>query len=153
MVKLQEAIEIFKSLVPDKSEIFVGGATGMAGAIVTLLFGEWTHALNALLIAMAIDYLTRVMAAAINPESKIDYRIGAIGLGKKAMILLIISLGHLADLVLGTNIICMGITYAYLANEGLSIIGNAEAAGVPVPNIVKAAYHAIEERSGSNAKL
>ena len=121
---------------------------------MTILFGEWTNALNALLIAMVIDYITGVMAAAVNPESQIDYKVGINGLAKKAIILLIVALGHLADSVLGTNIICIGITYGYLANEGLSIIGNAEAVGVPVPNIVKAAYHAIGDKgSGSNAKF
>lgn len=151
---MHEIGEVFRSLVPDKMEATIGGIIGMAGALVTILFGEWTNALNALLIAMVIDYITGVMAAAVNPESQIDYKVGINGLAKKAIILLIVALGHLADSVLGTNIICIGITYGYLANEGLSIIGNAEAVGVPVPNIVKAAYHAIGEKgSGSNAKF
>lgn len=146
--------EIIRSLVPDKVEATIGGIIGMAGAVVTLLFGEWTNALSALLIAMGIDYITGVLAAAVNPESQIDYKVGIKGLAKKAIILLIVALGHLADQTLGTNIVCLGITYGYLANEGLSIIGNAEAVGVPVPNIVKTAYHAIEEKgSGTNAKL
>lgn len=151
---MQEIGEIIRSLIPDKVEVTIGGIIGMTGALVTILFGEWTNALNALLIAMVIDYVTGVMAAAVNPESQIDYKVGINGLAKKAIILLIVALGHLADSVLGTNIICIGITYGYLANEGLSIIGNAEAVGVPVPNIVKAAYHAIGEKgSGSNAKF
>ena len=151
---MHEIGDVFRSLVPDKVEATIGGIIGMTGALVTILFGEWTNALNALLIAMVIDYITGVMAAAVNPESQIDYKVGINGLAKKAIILLIVALGHLADSVLETNIICIGITYGYLANEGLSIIGNAEAVGVPVPNIVKAAYHAIGDKgSGSNAKF
>ena len=91
-------------------------------------------------------YLTGVLAAAINTRKKIDYIVGAKGIAKKATILLIVAMGHLADEVLGTDMIMAAITYAYLANEGLSIIENAEAAGVPVPNVVKMAYQTIGEK-------
>lgn len=122
----------------------------MFGALVTTLYGEWTHALNALLIAMAIDYVTGVLAAAVSKNKRIDYKVGAKGIAKKTTILLIVAVGHLADEVLGTNIVMMAITYAYLANEGLSIIENAEVIGVPVPNIVKMAYQTIGEKGNVN---
>lgn len=122
----------------------------MFGALVTTLYGEWTHALNVLLIAMAIDYVTGVLAAAVSKKKRIDYKVGAKGIAKKTTILLIVAVGHLADEVLGTNIVMMAITYAYLANEGLSIIENAEVIGVPVPNVVKMAYQTIGERGNVN---
>lgn len=122
----------------------------MFGALVTTLYGEWTHALNALLIAMAIDYVTGVLAAAVSKKKCIDYKVGAKGIAKKTTILLIVAVGHLADEVLGTNIVMMAITYAYLANEGLSIIENAEVIGVPVPNVVKMAYQTIGEKGNVN---
>lgn len=122
----------------------------MFGALVTTLYGEWTHALNVLLIAMAIDYVTGVLAAAVSKKKRIDYKVGAKGIAKKATILLIVAVGHLADEVLGTNIVMMAITYAYLANEGLSIIENAEVIGVPVPNVVKMAYQTIGEKGNVN---
>jgi len=122
----------------------------MLGVLVTILYGEWTQALNALLIAMAIDYLTGVLAAAISAKKKIDYKIGAKGIAKKTTILLIVSVGHLADEVLGTDVVMMAITYAYLANEGLSIVENAEVVGVPVPNVVKMAYQTIGEKGNAS---
>ena len=122
----------------------------MFGALVTTLYGEWTHALNVLLIAMAIDYVTGVLAAAVSKKKRIDYKVGAKGIAKKTTILLIVAVGHLADEVLGTNIVMMAITYAYLANEGLSIIENAEVIGVPVPNVVKMAYQTIGEKGNVN---
>lgn len=122
----------------------------MFGALVTTLYGEWTHALNVLLIAMAIDYVTGVLAAAVSKKKRIDYKVGAKGIAKKATILLIVAVGHLADEVLGANIVMMAITYAYLANEGLSIIENAEVIGVPVPNVVKMAYRTIGEKGNVN---
>lgn len=122
----------------------------MFGALVTTLYGEWTHALNVLLIAMAIDYVTGVLAAAVSKKKCIDYKVGAKGIAKKTTILLIVAVGHLADEVLGANIVMMAITYAYLANEGLSIIENAEVIGVPVPNVVKMAYRTIGEKGNVN---
>lgn len=122
----------------------------MFGALVTTLYGEWTHALNVLLIAMAIDYVTGVLAAAVSKKKRIDYKVGAKGIAKKATILLIVAVGHLADEVLGANIVMMAITYAYLANEGLSIIENAEVIGVPVPNVVKMAYQTMAEKGNVN---
>ena len=44
----------------------------------------------------------------------------------------------------------MAITYAYLANEGLSIVENAEVIGVPVPNVVKMAYQTIGEKGNAS---
>jgi len=147
---LQELIEVVKSLVPSRMEATIGGITGMFGGLITILYGQWTHALNVLLIAMAIDYLTGVLAAAISTRKRIDYKVGMKGIAKKATILLIVAMGHLADEVLGTNMVMMAITYAYLANEGLSIIENAEVAGVPVPNVVKMAYQTIGEKGNIN---
>ena len=145
-----EVGEIFRSLIPDRVEAIVGGVSGVLGAWVTILYGEWTDALDALVIAMVIDYVTGVLAAGISPRRSIDYKVGAKGLAKKLMILLIVSLGHLADYVMGSNIICLAITYGYLSNEGLSILANAEAAAIPVPNVVKMAYHSIGEKSDVN---
>lgn len=146
MVKLREMVEILRSLVPTRLEATIGGVTGVFGGLITALYGEWTHALDVLLIAMTIDYLTGVLAAAISPYKKIDYKVGMKGIAKKATILLIVAMGHLADEVLNTDIIMAAVTYAYLANEGLSIIENAGVAGVPVPNVVKMAYQTISEK-------
>lgn len=145
-----EVTEMLKSLIPTKLEATIGGITGMFGALVTTLYGEWTHALNVLLIAMAIDYVTGVLAAAVSKKKRIDYKVGAKGIAKKATILLIVAVGHLADEILGTNIVMMAITYAYLANEGLSIVENAEVIGVPVPNVVKMAYQTIGEKGNAS---
>ncbi len=122
----------------------------MFGALVTTLYGEWTHALNALVIAMLIDYATGVLAAAISTRKKVDYEIGAKGIAKKATIMLIVAMGHLADELLGSNVIMAAVCYAYLSNEGLSIIKNAEVAGVPIPNVVKMAYQTIGEKGNVN---
>lgn len=147
---MNEVTELIKSLVPNRTEVAVGGTTGMFGALVTILYGEWTQALNALLIAMAIDYLTGVLAAAVSPDEAVDYEKGAKGLAKKVTILLIVALGHLADAILGANVVCLAVTYGYLANEGISIVRNAETIGVPVPDIVKMAYRTIGEKGSSS---
>jgi toxin secretion/phage lysis holin len=151
VVKLQEVIDALKAMIPGRTEVAIGGVTGTMGALITILYGEWTNALNALLIAMVIDYVTGVLAAGVSPDRRIDYKVGLLGLAKKTTIFLIIALGHLADSLLGANLICLAVAYGYLANEGLSIIENAEIIGVPVPSVVRMAYQTIGEKS--NLKL
>ena len=146
---MQETLEAIRSFIPGRIEATLGVITGMFGAIVTTLFGGWSDALTSLLIAMGIDYLTGVLAAAVQPTREIDYKLGAIGLAKKTGILLIVAAGHVGDLVLGTSIVEYAVIYGYLSNEGLSIIRNAEAMGIPVPSVVKAAYTAIGDKSNN----
>ena len=101
--------------------------------IITYLFGGLTSPLEALLVAMAIDYATGVLAAYINPHLKLDSRIGFRGIGKKLMILALVSLAHFLDRATGQAVISLIVTWFYFGNEGLSIIENAAKAGVPVP--------------------
>lgn len=144
---MQEILEVARSAIPGRVEAGIGVITGMFGAMITTLYGGWSDALSALLIAMGIDYLTGVLAAAIQTDDCLDYVKGAKGLAKKTFIMLIVAAGHVGDLVLGTSVIEYAVIYGYLANEGISIIANAEAAGIPVPNVIKMAYTAIKEKS------
>lgn len=149
---MQELQGVLQALVPDKAEAVIGTVSGTIGAFFTLLFGGWTDALMMLIIAMGIDFVTGMLAAAIQPTTKFEYSKGVVGIGKKATILLIVALGHIADIALGASVVEYAVIYAYLANEALSIIGNAEAAGVPVPNVVKMAYTAINDKGESALK-
>lgn len=149
---MQELQGVLHALVPDKAEAVIGTVSGTIGAFFTLLFGGWTDALVMLIVAMGIDFVTGMLAAAIQPTTKFEYSKGVVGIGKKTTILLIVALGHVADMALGTSLVEYAVIYAYLAIEAASIIGNAEAIGVPVPNVIKMAYTAVGDKGNEAAK-
>ena len=89
--------------------------------------------LYALLAFMLIDYITGVMNAIL--KRRLSSEIGAKGIFKKVLILALVGLGHVIDTqVLGqSQTIRTAVIFFYLSNEGISIIENAAAIGLPVP--------------------
>ena len=126
-------LELIKSFMPVQIERVWGTITGAVGVVSSYLFGAWNAALEALVWAMVIDYLTGVLAAYINPKMMLDSRTGFRGICKKIVILLLVSLAHFVDSATGQQIVCTAVVWFFLGNEGLSILENAAKAGVPVP--------------------
>jgi len=89
--------------------------------------------LYALLAFMLIDYITGVMNAIL--KRRLSSEIGAKGIFKKVLILALVGLGHVIDSqVLGeSQTIRTAVIFFYLSNEGISILENAAAIGLPVP--------------------
>lgn len=129
--------EIIKSLVPVRMEAIWGMITGMTGMMVTLLFGEWNDALQALAMFIFIDYVTGVMAAYIKPRSKLSSKKGLKGIIKKLALVFFVVFAHGLDVALGQNVFCLLATYSLLGNEGLSIVENLTHCGVPVPDSIR----------------
>ena len=122
-----------------------GGISSVAGLMITHLFGSWSVGLEGLLIAMIIDYITGVSASFFCPELSLDSRIGFRGIVKKVLILLMVSMGHIMDAVIGTELVMPMVLYFYLANECLSITENIANAGVPIPNRLKSTLKQVRE--------
>ncbi|WP_051650221.1 phage holin family protein [Selenomonas sp. AB3002] len=132
-------------VLPTRANAAGSSLLGACGMVIAYLFGGWSASLEALVVAMAIDYLTGVLAAYINPHLKLDSRIGFKGIGKKLMILALVSLAHFLDRATGQEIISLIVTWFYFGNEGLSIIENAAKAGVPVPEKLKESLKQLHE--------
>lgn len=121
------------------------------GAIAGL-YGEWTTALQILCILMVVDYITGVLVAISGKSPKTDggglsSKIGFIGLAKKGFIMLIVLVATQLDRAIGnTAMIFQSATvFYYIANEGLSILENAEAIGVPFPAFIRERLESIRE--------
>lgn len=121
------------------------------GAIAGL-YGEWTTALQILCILMVVDYITGVLVAISGKSPKTDggglsSKIGFIGLAKKGFIMLIVLVATQLDRAIGnTAMIFQSATvFYYIANEGLSILENAEAIGVPFPAFIRQRLESIRE--------
>lgn len=130
---MNEVIDMIRQMLPVRKEAVWGAVTGAAGVASEYFFGAWNAALEALVWAMAIDYLTGVLAAYINSQLMLDSRTGFRGICKKIFILLLVSLAHFVDSATGQQIVCTAVVWFFLGNEGLSILENAAKAGVPVP--------------------
>ena len=104
-------------------------------------FGYFLGGVDGLLIAlivfMALDYLTGLMCAVL--DKKLSSAIGFRGIFKKASILILVGIANIVDVhVVGTGSALRGAVICfYLSNEGLSLLENAAYIGLPVPERLK----------------
>ena len=131
-------------------EMYLSIIAGIATASVYLL-GGFDIAIQCLLIAIVIDYLSGLIKAFVTKT--LSSQIGVRGLLKKFAILLVVMLAVLIDRVTGeSGAIRTLVIYYFVANEGLSITENLAQAGVPMPKIIKDALKALKKESKGNAK-
>ncbi len=94
--------------------------------------------LYALIAFVVVDYITGVLRAIV--EKKLSSRIGAHGIAKKVAIFLVVGVGHLIDtyLISGAGSpLRTAVIFFYIANEGVSLLENSAAIGLPVPEKLK----------------
>lgn len=109
----------------------------LAGGVLGWLLGGFDSLIYALIAFVALDYVTGVLLAI--HERKLSSEIGFHGICKKVMIFTLVALGHVIDqYVIGTgsSLRTMLILF-YLSNEGISILENAGAVGLPFPQRLK----------------
>lgn len=121
--------------------------TGVAamGTIVTWLLGTWDMALIVLVTFMALDYLTGVLKAYVNKEISSD--VGLKGIARKGVIFVVLIVAVLLDRLLNTGswVFRTLVCYFYIANEGVSLLENCAALGLPIPLKVKDALAQLKE--------
>lgn len=120
-----------------KIQIIIDSIAGAVGAVLGFMYGEVTGLFWALIAFMALDYITGVIVAVI--EKRLSSEVGFRGLAKKFLILVFVAVGHIADTYIlgGTPAAMSAVMLFYIANEGISIIENAAALGLPVPKKLK----------------
>ena len=110
--------------------IFSGIAT-----VLSFLFGGLDIALEVLLVVMVLDYITGLLKAWVSET--LDSRIGKKGIIKKigylTLVVLAVCLDHLAG---ETGAIRTLVIYFFVANEGISIVENWGAIGLPLPKVL-----------------
>lgn len=114
--------------------------------IVSML-GGWDIALQTLMIVMILDYLTGVLKGWHTKQ--LSSRIGVKGIIKKVVYLLVIVLVNQIGLMIGDtsgstrNIVI----FFFVSNEGISILENAKAMEIKLPNIIFKLMDALKEGS------
>lgn len=124
---------------------FICTLLGTIGYLFIYLVGGWDVALQCLVIAIALDYVSGIIKAYINKT--LSSRIGMRGLIKKLGLLIIVMVGTLVDRATGnTGAVRTLVIYYFVANEGLSILENLGQAGIPIPQSVKKALKALKNQ-------
>lgn len=114
--------------------------------IFIYLFGGIDIALQCLLIAIVLDYISGVIKAYITKT--LSSSIGLKGILKKVGVLVIVMLAVLVDRVtLNSGGIRTLVIYYFVANEGLSILENLAVAGLPIPKKLKDSLKVIKKEN------
>ena len=133
-----------------KIQIIIDSIAGAIGAVLGFMYGEVGGLFWALIAFMALDYITGVIVAAIN--KRLSSEVGFKGLAKKFLILIFVAVGHIVDTYIlgGTPAAMSAVMLFYLANEGISIIENAAALGLPVPRKLREIMEQIKDKGESD---
>lgn len=102
--------------------------------------------LIALILFMAMDYVTGVMCAVV--DKRLSSTVGFKGIFKKVLILMLVGIAHMLDAaVIGTgSVLRTAIIFFYLSNEGVSLTENAAHLGLPIPERLKAVLEQLHDR-------
>ena len=117
-------------LIWSKIQIAVTALGGWLGYFL----GGMDDMLIALIVFMALDYITGVMCAIV--DKNLSSAVGFKGICKKVLILMLVGVANIVDVhVVGTGSALRGAVICfYLSNEGLSLLENAGHIGLPIPD-------------------
>lgn len=125
---------------------------GIVGAAAAWAFGGWDAALIALVICMAIDYISGSTVALVFHKSRktesgaYNSTYGLKGLCKKGLMLLFVVVAVQADRLLGADYVRDAVCIGFCVNEILSIVENLGLAGVPLPKAITKALEQLQEK-------
>ena len=127
-------------------------ALGLTGGAVAAAFGGWDAAMTALLVCMAVDYLSGSLVALVFQKSNktesgaYDSRYGWKGLCRKCLMLLFVLVAVQMDRLMGAEYVRDAVCIGFCANEVVSIVENLGLAGVPMPEMVVKALEQLRDR-------
>nr|WP_316621068.1 phage holin family protein [uncultured Ruminococcus sp.] len=141
----------------DFFHILIAGAIGALAAYFNVLLIP----LAVLLAVMLIDYITGMAGASYS--GKLSFRVGIMGILKKAGYFALVAVGMVADYLISSALVEIGIdlkiTYCFgmiitiwlIINELISILENLGELNVPLPsflvNIIKTLKSKVEEQA------
>ncbi len=109
---------------------------GIAGGAVASIFGKWDTVLAALIVIMALDYVTGVIKAVYTKT--VSSEIGYKGILKKITVLVVVALANIMQVLTGGAVaIRETVLMFYIANEGISILENIASVSTKMPDSVK----------------
>lgn len=105
----------------------------VAKEIVQVMLRGREGMLFALVMFMAIEYLTQILVAVRN--KRINSEIGLWGVVKMLCIILLVAMGSVIDVLIVQNgsMVRKAVIFFYLSYEGIQILENVTLLGVPIP--------------------
>lgn len=121
-----------KQIISTMQYVFAG-----VGGFMGWFLGGLDGFLYALIMFVAIDYLTGLMAAYV--QKKISSEVGFRGICRKVAIFCLVGVGHVLDtqVIQNGSVLRTAVIFFYLSNEGISIMENIAIIGLPVPKKLK----------------
>lgn len=130
------------------------------GAVIAMLAGV-PPVMWVLIGVMTIDYVTGIICGVmgVSPKTEsggLSSRAALTGLLRKGMILLVVLLAALLDMAVRAN---AGVQFSavtgatclwFIASEGVSILENAAAMGLPIPKVLQRALDIMMDESGQD---
>lgn len=110
----------------------IRAACVVVAAGVGELLGGYDQFLHALVLFVIIDYITGVLRAA--KRHKLSSQVGGWGIVKKLVLFFMVAVANELDHIIGTDhLIRLAAISFFLSNEGISLLENIAALGVPIP--------------------
>lgn len=119
----------------------------MVGGWLGYFLGGCDGLLFALVVFVAMDYITGVMCAAA--DRKLSSEVGFKGICRKVLIFMMVGIANVLDvLIIGSgSVLRTAVIFFYLSNEGLSLLENAGHLGLPIPEKLKAVLEQLHRQS------
>lgn len=123
------------------------------GGVLSALWGGWDALLQALIVCMAVDYVTGLAVAACGKSKKsrsghITSGAAVAGIIKKGFELLVVLVAAQLGGVSGGDFIRDTVVLFFIGSEGISIVENGGLLGVPLPQAVKRWFELLHEKNG-----
>ena len=129
------------------------GAVGATCGTIAGVLGGWDMALEALVVCMAVDFISGFIVAGVfhnSPKTETGRTASHAslkGLSRKCMMLLFVLIGFELERVTGSGFIRESIIYGFIANELLSITENAGLMGLPLPAAITNAVEVLKKKA------
>lgn len=129
------------------------GVLGVIGGAIATALGGWDSGLKALIIFMAIDFITGLIVASVfhsstkSESGAISSKASREGLSRKGTMLLFVLVGCQLDVITHNDFIRDSVIVAFVVNELMSIVENAALMGIPVPSVIANAIEILKKKT------
>lgn len=140
----------------DKYYLTILASSGF-GVVFASIFGEWNNDVLALIILMAIDFITGIItAAAFQKSSKsetggLSSKAALKGIAKKVCEMMLVAVAYQSEVLLHVDYVRVAVIWALCAAEIISITENAADMDI-LPESVKKIFENVIKTLDKNAK-
>lgn len=120
----------------------------LLAVVAARVFGNWNVAVTSLVICITLDFISGTLRGYI--QKKLSSDISFRGIAKKALIGVVVAVGHQVDVLIGSGATFRNaLVLFYCVCEGISILENVAAAGLGVPDFLREALEKLSPQKYS----